>query len=84
MEAVGFRLVQSQAGMMDSCSAEFSDGERSIRITKDRGQWMFEGERSELEPLGLWKAFDDTLKFRDALLDHTRRRNACPCDLPQL
>ena len=37
---------------------------------------MFEGLRQELEPLGLWKAFDDTLEFRDALLVYINKRYA--------
>lgn len=76
MEAVGFRLVRSEAGTMDSGSAEFSDGWRTVKISKDRSQWMFEGLRQELEPLGLWKAFDDTLEFRDALLVYINKRYA--------
>jgi hypothetical protein len=76
MESIGFRLVQSEAGTMDSGSAEFSDGERKLRISKDRSQWMFCGSQRELEPWGLWRAFDDTLEFRDAIVDYIKRRDA--------
>lgn len=76
MEGIGFRLVRSEAGTMDSGSADFSNGERMVSISKDRSQWMFCGERRELEPWGVWRAFDGTLEFRDALLDYIKRRYA--------
>jgi hypothetical protein len=68
MQAVGFRLVELEVGPMDSGSVDFSDGTRTIRIGKDRGQWSLTGSPEKLMPLGLWKAFDDTSEFREALL----------------
>ena len=55
MKEVGFTLVHSEAGTMDSGSAEFSNGKTRLKIGKDRSQWMFDGSRKELEPLGLWR-----------------------------
>ena len=76
MKEVGFTLVHSEAGTMDSGSAEFSNGKTRLKIGKDRSQWMFDGSRKELEPLGLWKAFNDTHEFRDALLEYIKREMA--------
>jgi hypothetical protein len=76
MEAVGFRLVSVESGTMDSGSAEFSDGKRSIKIGKDRSIWQFIGSRKQLEPLGLWQGYGDTSAFRDVLLEYVRRLKA--------
>lgn len=58
---------------MDSGVADFSDGFRTIRVIKDRSQWMLKGVRDQLEPFGLWRAFDDTQEFRAALLTYVAR-----------
>jgi hypothetical protein len=73
MESVGFKLVRSESGSMDSGSAEFSNGTKLLKIEKDRSQWLFTGSKKELEPVGLWKAFDDTYEFRDAILEYIKK-----------
>jgi hypothetical protein len=45
-----------------------SKGERSHTISCDRSQLMLKGERYELEPFGLWKAFDSKEEFKNALI----------------
>ena len=72
----GFRLLHTQVGSMDSGLADYSDGGRKLRVIKDRGQWMLEGARDELERAGLWRAFDDTVQFRDALLAYISHATA--------
>lgn len=52
---------------MHSYVVEFA-GPQSLRVVCDRGQLFVEGERSELEPHGLWRVFDDTEAFGQQLL----------------
>lgn len=73
MATVGFALLFAENGPMDSGVADFSDGFRTIRVIKDRSQWMLKGVRDQLEPFGLWRAFDDTQEFRAALLTYVAR-----------
>jgi hypothetical protein len=70
----GFRLVESKFGPMDSGTAEFSNEKRRIQVIKDRSQWMLKGPRQMLEPLGLFRAFDNTLDFRDALVAYVKKQ----------
>ena len=72
LEPLGFKVVKSESGTMDSGMAVFSNEEKQIEITKDRSQWMFAGPRSELEPIELWRAFDDTYEFKDALVKYIK------------
>jgi hypothetical protein len=76
LKTAGFRLLHTEAGSMDSGLADFSDGSRTIRVIKDRSQWMLVGEQNQLERAGLWRAFDDTQEFRDALLAYLLRAKA--------
>jgi hypothetical protein len=42
---------------------------RTIRLVKDRSQYMFDGPPAEeLKAAGLWKAFDDFEEFRQAVI----------------
>lgn len=76
MEALGFTLVRSEAGTMDSGVAEFSDGTRKVIITKDRSIWELSAPKAELERLGLWRGFKETDEFRDALVGYIKRTAA--------
>ena len=44
-------------------------GPRSIRIVKDRGQFMADGNRAELERHDLWRAYDRKEEFEANLLN---------------
>jgi hypothetical protein len=39
-----------------------------LRIIRDRSKYCIDGERKELEPVGLWRAFDDREEFAKKLL----------------
>jgi hypothetical protein len=71
----GFQLIESEVGAMDSGTAEFSNGKRMIHLIKDKSQWMLKGPRQTLEPLGLFRTFDDPLEFRDAIVSYVKRQN---------
>ncbi|MGB5259987.1 MAG: hypothetical protein WBO34_05620 [Gammaproteobacteria bacterium] len=72
LESLGYKLVKSEPGSMDSGIVAFSNEEKQIEITKDRSQWMLAGPKDELEPIGLWRAFDDTHEFKDALVRYIK------------
>ena len=36
----------------------FTNGKRTLIITRDRSQYILEGDREELESAGLWRAFE--------------------------
>jgi hypothetical protein len=76
LATAGFRLLHTQLGPMDSGLADFTDGSRHLRVIKDRSQWMLDGAKKDLERAGLWRAFDDTEEFRDALLAYISRPTA--------
>jgi hypothetical protein len=46
---------------------DFIGPNKSFRIVKDRSQYMLEGDRHDLEPFGLWRAFDNREEFAKAL-----------------
>jgi len=67
----GFRLINysQEPTAFDNFCADFSDGKTSFRILRDRSQLFLEGKKADLEPHGLWKAFDDRSDFEKALLN---------------
>jgi len=76
MATLGFRLTHAKSGSMDSGFVEFSDGKKKVAVLKDRSQWMLDGDQSELEPLGLWRAFSATSDFRDVLIAYAQKKKA--------
>jgi hypothetical protein len=48
---------------------DFESGAFKFRIVCDRSQYFVEGEKDELEPVGLWRAFDDKTLFGQAVLE---------------
>jgi hypothetical protein len=48
-------------------------GTLNLTITADRGQLMMGGDREQLAPHGLWRAFDDPDAFRQAVLRYVDR-----------
>jgi hypothetical protein len=53
----------------DNWSIDLQLAARTIRLVKDRSQYMFDGPRTEeLKAAGLWKAFDDFEEFRQAVI----------------
>ena len=67
MTGMGFRLVASEAGTMDSGAARYSDGVTEVIVWKDRSRWFIGDERAVLEPMGFFRVFDDVAEFCDAL-----------------
>lgn len=66
----------------DQPSASFGDflvrfeGKRnSFAIARDRGQFIVHGDRTELEPIGLWRAFDLVTELEPPLLSWLRERH---------
>ena len=76
LAGMGFRLVASEAGTMDSGSARYSDGVAEVIVWKDRSQWLIGDERASLEPLGCWRAFDDVTESCHALARYVSARRA--------
>ena len=76
IEAAGFTLVAAHEGAMDSGIAQFSDGRSTVKIVRDRSQWMLSGERPQLEPFDLWRAYKSTEEFRDALVRYLQASKA--------
>jgi hypothetical protein len=72
---MGFRLVASKAGTMDSGSARYSDDLTEVIVCKDRSKWFIGDERAVLEPLGFFRAFDDVAEFCEALARYVTARH---------
>jgi hypothetical protein len=72
LKPLNFYVVKSESGTMDSGIVQFTNGTKQIHITKDKSQWIIPGERKDLEPKGLWKAFDDTHEFKDVLVSYIK------------
>jgi hypothetical protein len=71
LQAAGWTVVESLYSPK-SFGNWYVDLHRSgivIRLVKDRSQYMIRGHRKEeLEPVGLWKAFDSVEEFSQAIL----------------
>ena len=67
MAGMGFRLVGSGSGTIDSGAARHGDGVTKVLVWTDRSQWFIDDERAGLEPMGFFRAFDDVTEFCDAL-----------------
>ena len=68
LQPFGYKITKEESGPMDSGVVVFSNDKKIFEITKDRSQWFLGGKKEDLEPLGLWRAFDDTHEFKNALL----------------
>jgi len=75
MTGMGFRLVASEAGTMDSGAVRYSDGVTEVIVWKDRSRWFIGDERAVLEPMGFFRAFDDVAEFCDALAQFVTARH---------
>jgi hypothetical protein len=70
LELLGYSVVDSRYD-----DAHFGnwyvdlEGARSVRIVKDRGQFMANGNREELERHDLWRAYDRKEEFEANLLN---------------
>lgn len=71
-----FEMLSLEEGSMDSGVVIFRNGEIELKIIKDRGQWILDGEREELEKYGCWKAFDSTSEFIEKILKVSGGKNA--------
>ncbi len=52
----------------------FSKGEQGVTICRDRGQFHVEGERDNLEPIGLWRSFIGVRELELPLMSWLRSR----------
>ena len=57
MAGMGFRLVASEAGTMDSGAARYSDGVAEVIVWKDRSQWLIGDELRVPGAAGLLAGF---------------------------
>lgn len=76
MAEIGFTLAKTEYGTMDSGSAEFTKGTVSITVWKDKSIWEFGGTRAELEPLGIWRGYPDTMVFIDTLRHYASQKQS--------
>lgn len=67
LEQRGFVVESVEVGPMHSYLVKLK-GPSPLTIIADRGQLMLEGARDQLEPVGLWRAFDDRDEFGKAVL----------------
>ncbi|WP_066727586.1 hypothetical protein [Desulfuromonas sp. DDH964] len=70
LKILGFELTNytEEPRAFNNFLAEFSDGSFSFTFVRDRSQFILNGEKDELEPYGLWKAFNGPDEFLDKLL----------------
>jgi hypothetical protein len=77
---IGYVPIASQYSPLSFGGDYFVDftGPRghSFRLIYDRSQYIVDGQRSELEAAGLWRAFDDRAEFTTTLLDWLQSRKA--------
>ena len=65
----GFQPEHSERGAMQNCLVRFS-GPVPLEIVCDRSKFFAQGERAQLGPYGLWRAFDDSGEFSDRVLSY--------------
>lgn len=68
--AHGYSVVEDSydAQQFGDYQVRFIGKARTFDIVKDRGQFMLYGKRDELEPIGLWRAYNTPEEFcRDVL-----------------
>ena len=54
---------------LDSFVVDFTNGDLTFIIMRDRSRFILIGEEKELEPHGLWKAFDNLGEFQERLFE---------------
>jgi len=74
LEALGLRVTASQydAQAFGNYYIDLSGASGSMRITRDRGQYIIDADERQLRQRGLLRAFDDLEEFRVAVLDYVR------------
>jgi hypothetical protein len=72
--AMGFTPIRSQYthSSFGNYFVDFAGTVRPLRIIRDRGQYIVGGKRDELEPVGLWQAFNSRDEFARKLLSWLR------------
>jgi hypothetical protein len=67
--AAGFKVIESDYSEADfgNFYVELLRGTDELRIVRDRGQYMVQGDEAELKRAGLWRAFDSKMDFFSAL-----------------
>lgn len=69
LAALGYRPVDGQLSeSFGDFLVRFTDGRHAFELTRDRSQFMVRGQRDQLEPAGLWRAFDGTAELEAPLL----------------
>ena len=51
------RVLPISESSFGNFAVDFSNGPANIQVTRDRGQFIFDGDRKALEAAGLWRAF---------------------------
>jgi hypothetical protein len=76
LDALGFELddYSQTPEAFGNFVADFSNGSVRFRIVRDRSQLILEGAKNELEPFGLWRAFDEPAALEEKLLSWLRSK----------
>jgi len=70
--SAGFTVRESDYSEADfgNFYVDLLRGTDQLRIIRDRGQYMVQGDEVELRRAGLWKAFDSKVEFFGALTSY--------------
>ena len=72
----GYLLINTsdKPKAFDNFVVYFSNDKETLKIIRDRQQFILAGNKEELESYGLWKAFDSMAEFRKALIAWINKR----------
>ena len=70
LEDAGFEIVESSYDEQSfgDFSIELQSEKAHVHIIRDRGQLYLRGDRRQLEPVDLWRVYDDRVAFQAAVL----------------
>jgi hypothetical protein len=79
LAAEGFDPVAVQeSSSFGDFAVTFSNGHHNVMLCRDRGQYIIQGERAVLEPVGLWQTFSGWHGFLPPLLAWLRQERHEP------
>ena len=75
LASLGYRPVSSNTSdSFGDFLLRYEKGTKSFAITRDRGQFMVQGEKAELEEADLWRAFSSVAELQGPLLSWLGKR----------
>ena len=74
LQASGLRVTDSRydAKVFGNYYVDLVGARGWLRVTRDRGQYLIGGDDDRPGKLGLFRAFDDMIEFRKAVLAYAR------------